>query len=55
MRGLDGRTANDYTGVNIISSRTATADSALPWTIETRSLWGWNMSSHPQWTQENVS
>jgi hypothetical protein len=55
MRGLDGRTANDYTGVNIISSRPSNADSALPWTIQPRSLWGWNMSSHPQWTQEDVS
>lgn len=55
MRGLDGKLAEDYTGVNKIVTKSPEMDSPLPWTIEPRNLWGWNMSSHPQWTQENVS
>jgi len=54
MRGLDGRAAADYTGINEITQHSPEMDNPLPWTI-TNNLWGWNMSSHPQWTQENVS
>ena len=55
MRGLDNRVAKDYTGVNIIVAKTPDMDMPLPWVNGQNKLWGWNMSSHPQWTQEDVS
>ena len=55
MRGLDGKSAKDYTGVNNIITKTPEMDMPLPWVNGNNKLWGWNMSSHSQWTQENVS
>ena len=55
MRGLDHRVSTDYTGVNNIVAKTPDMDMPLPWVNGQNKLWGWNMSSHPQWTQEDVS
>lgn len=55
MRGLDGRVAKDYTGVNNIVKHNLDIEGPLPWVTGQHKLWGWNMSSHPQWTFENVS
>jgi len=55
MRGLDGKSARDYTGVNNIVKETPDMLDPLPWVNGPNKLWGWNMSSHSQWMQEHVS
>jgi len=49
MRGLDGKPATDYTGINQITAPDARMSDPIPWK---NSCWGWSMSSHPQWMQE---
>jgi len=55
MRGLDGKITKDYTGVNKITEYTPEMNNPLPWVNGNNKLWGWNMSSHSQWMQEDVS
>ena len=52
MRGLDGKTARDYTGINQIEDVRPEMNDPLPWTKIPGNRWGWNMSSHSQWMQE---
>lgn len=54
MRGLEGRSTNDYMGINIINYDT-TQNGAFPWLAREDKEWGWNQSSYLQWTKENVS
>ena len=49
MRGLEGKPATDYTGINQITSWDPRMSDPIPWK---NSRWGWSMSSHPQWMQE---
>jgi hypothetical protein len=55
MRGLAGNMTKDYTGINNIVNNTPEMNDPIPWVNGQNKLWGWNMSSHPQWTFENVS
>jgi len=54
MRGLEGRSTNDYMGINIINYDT-TQNGAFPWLAREDKEWGWNQSSYLQWTTEDVS
>lgn len=53
MRGLDGRQADDWMGVNYIPEKPdENLTDVLPWTKMNNKLWDWNLSSHIQWTKE---
>jgi hypothetical protein len=53
MRGLEGRQADDYMGVNYIPDRPAEdLNDVFPWKKMNDQLWHWNSSSHLQWMRE---
>lgn len=53
MRGLEGRQADDYMGVNYIPDHPIEdLNAAFPWRKMTDQLWHWNSSSHLQWMRE---
>ena len=52
LRGLAGRQADDYMGINSIVPKPFECDFALPWTMTNQKRWHWNDSCHPQWTKE---
>lgn len=53
IRGLDGRQADDWMGINYIPEKPdENLTDVLPWTKMNNKLWDWNLSSHIQWTKE---
>jgi hypothetical protein len=54
MRGLEGRTARDNTGINALDE-VEPEQGFFPWNHRPDKQWSWNMSSYLQWTQEHVS
>jgi hypothetical protein len=53
MRGLDGRQADDWFGINHMPEEpNEDVTSAIPWSTQKNNYWHWNQSSHYQWMKE---
>ena len=53
MRGLDGRQADDWFGINHMPEEAnENMTSAIPWSTADDNYWHWNQSSHYQWMKE---
>lgn len=52
MRGLEGKQANDYMGINYLLRENVEIDSGIPWNTSKRSRWHWEYSSYVQWYKE---
>lgn len=53
MRGLDGRQADDWMGINHMPEEPdEDISSAIPWSGMPENEWHWNQSSHYQWMKE---
>jgi len=53
MRGLDGRQADDWFGINHMpESPNEDITSTIPWSTAEDNYWHWNQSSHYQWMKE---
>tara|TARA_S200002703_G_scaffold87444_1_gene75330 strand:- start:61 stop:1218 length:1158 start_codon:yes stop_codon:yes gene_type:complete len=53
MRGLDGRQADDWFGINHMpESPNEDITSTIPWSTAEDNYWHWNHSSHYQWMKE---
>ena len=53
MRGLEGRQADDWMGINHTPEQPdEDIDSAIPWSTMQNNEWHWNQSSHYQWMKE---
>lgn len=49
IRGIQGKQADDYMGINSIIDKPYECNYPLPWTIRENKHWYWNDSCHPQW------
>jgi len=52
IRGLAGKQADDFMGINSIKAKSSEYDLPLPWTARASKHWQWNESSHSQWIKE---
>ena len=53
MRGIDGRQADDWFGINHMpESPDEDLTSTIPWSTMEDNYWHWNHSSHYQWMKE---
>jgi len=52
IRGLAGKQADDFMGINSVRNKTREFDMPLPWTMRESQRWHWNESSHHQWIKE---
>ena len=53
MRGIDGRQADDWFGINHMpESPDEDLTSTIPWSTREDNYWHWNHSSHYQWMKE---
>lgn len=52
MRGLEGKQANDYMGINYLNHENVEIESGIPWATSKRTRWFWDTSSYVQWSKE---